>query len=241
LTAISANWFHWPAGAGVFVAEHQLHAGAAGRLAVAAAVEDHVLHGLATQLAGLAFAQHPAHGVHDVGLAAAVGADHAHQLAGQLEGGGLGEGLEARELDLIDARTRGEVTLRAWADVIGAPFLGVLRDTQNYVRCVERGLTIFDVPASRVQADRDQWQPLLDWLDPLWASQELGTPSQAGALEQPSDLAPAVAEVRRVVRAPGPARPVLEDIAAALRPQASSGRSEPRRWFGAGWWPWARA
>ncbi len=141
----------------------------------------------------------------------------------------------------IDARTRGEVTLRAWADVIGAPFLGVLRDTQNYVRCVERGLTIFDVPASRVQADRDQWQPLLDWLDPLWASQELGTPSQAGALEQPSDLAPALAEVRRVVRAPGPARPVLEDIAAALRPQASSGRSEPRRWFGAGWWPWARA
>jgi hypothetical protein len=91
------------AGAGVFIAEHQLHAGAAGRLALAAAVEDDVLHALATQLAGLAFAQHPAHRVHDVGLAAAVGADHAHPLAGQLEGGGFGEGLEARELDLVQA------------------------------------------------------------------------------------------------------------------------------------------
>ena len=103
LTAISANWFHWPAGARVLVVEDQFHAGAAGRLAQARAVEDHVLHRLAAQLAGLAFAQHPAHRVHDVGLAAAVGADHADTLAGQLEGGGFGEGLEAGELDLVEA------------------------------------------------------------------------------------------------------------------------------------------
>ena len=82
---------------------HQFHAGAVGRLALAGAVEDDVLHGLATQLAGLALAQHPAHRIHDVGLAAAVGADHADQLARKLEGGGLSEGLEARELDLVQA------------------------------------------------------------------------------------------------------------------------------------------
>ena len=90
------------AGAVVAVVEHQLHAGAAGRLAAGGAVEDHVLHGLATQLAGLGFAQHPAHGVHDVGLAAAVGADHADQLARQLEIGGLGERLEAGKFDGIE-------------------------------------------------------------------------------------------------------------------------------------------
>lgn len=140
----------------------------------------------------------------------------------------------------IDARTRGEATLRAWAEVIGAPFLGVLRDTQAYVRCIERGLTIFDLPPAKVQADLDQWAPVLDWLDPLWTSQELGTPSQAGALEQPATPPPAGAEARRVVRGPGPARPVLEELAAALRPAAVRPQP-PRRWFGGAWWPWARA
>jgi hypothetical protein len=54
------------AGACVFVAEHQLDTGAAGRLALTRAVEDHVLHRLAAQLAGLALAEHPAHRVDDV-------------------------------------------------------------------------------------------------------------------------------------------------------------------------------
>ena len=97
------------AGTGAGVVEHQFHAGAAGRLAVARAVEDHVLHGLATQFAGLAFAQHPAHRIHDVGLAAAVGADHADQLAGQLEVRRIGKGLEARELDRVQSH-RGVIT-----------------------------------------------------------------------------------------------------------------------------------
>jgi len=81
------------------VVKHQLDAGAAGGLAQRAAIEDHVLHRLAAQLAGLALAQHPAHGVHDVGFAATVGADHPHQLARQAKGGGFGKGLEARQLD----------------------------------------------------------------------------------------------------------------------------------------------
>ena len=42
----------------------------------------------------------------DVGLAAAIGADHTHPLARQLEGGGFSEGLEARELDLVQAHAR---------------------------------------------------------------------------------------------------------------------------------------
>ena len=90
-----------PAGPRIGVVEHQLHAGAVGRLALARAVEDDVLHGLPSQLAGLAFAQHPAYGVHDVGLATAVRPHHAHQLPRQLKRGGFRKGLEARELDLV--------------------------------------------------------------------------------------------------------------------------------------------
>ena len=67
------------------------------------AIEDHVLHGLATQLAGLALPQHPAHRIHDVGLAATVGPHHADHLPRQNEIGGLGKGFEAGELDGIQA------------------------------------------------------------------------------------------------------------------------------------------
>ena len=94
------------AGAVVGVVKHQLHAAAAGGLAGGGAVKDNVLHGLATQLAGPALAQHPAHRVHDVGLAAAVGPDHPDQLAGQNKIGGLRERLETGKLDGIKSHWR---------------------------------------------------------------------------------------------------------------------------------------
>lgn len=89
----------------------------------------------------------------------------------------------------LDARTRGEAVLRAWAAELGLPFLGALRETQAYVRCAERGLTVFDLPASRAQADLDQWQPILDWLQPLLNAAARGAapdadealPARAGA------------------------------------------------------------
>ena len=90
-----------PGGAALGVVKIQLDAGAADFLAVAGALEDDVLDRLAAQFGGLGFAEHPAHGVDDVGFAAAVGADHARQLAGKKHGGGLDKGLEARKFQLV--------------------------------------------------------------------------------------------------------------------------------------------
>ena len=90
------------AGPVIAVVKHQFDAGAAGRLAAGGAVEDHVLHRLAAQLGRLGLAQHPAHRVHDVGLAATVGPHHPHQLPRQHEIGGFGKGFEARKLDGIE-------------------------------------------------------------------------------------------------------------------------------------------
>ena len=67
----------------------------------------------------------------------------------------------------IDARTKADGVLRAWADALQLPFVGVLRDTQAYVRCIEDGLTLFDLPAAKVAQDLAQWQSILDWLAPL--------------------------------------------------------------------------
>ena len=79
------------ASAVVGIVKHQLHAGAARRLARVGAVENDVLHGLAAQLRCLALTQHPADGVHDVRFAATVGANHTDQLPWQHEIGGLRE------------------------------------------------------------------------------------------------------------------------------------------------------
>ncbi len=85
----------------------------------------------------------------------------------------------------IDARTSGQQRLRDWAAKHKLDFIGVLRETQTYVRCVERGVTVFDLPPSRVQADLDQWQPILEWLAPL-----LSTPAPAQAPQRPLPAAP---------------------------------------------------
>jgi chromosome partitioning protein len=65
----------------------------------------------------------------------------------------------------VDERTRAAEQLHRFVDSLGIPVVGYLRDTQNYVYLAAQGLTLWDVAPSRVARDRDQWQPLLRWLD----------------------------------------------------------------------------
>ncbi|MEK9803528.1 MAG: ParA family protein, partial [Curvibacter sp.] len=44
----------------------------------------------------------------------------------------------------LDTRTRTPQVLKEWATGLGMPFLGVLRESQTYVQCLERGMTLFD-------------------------------------------------------------------------------------------------
>ena len=43
--------------------------------------------------------------------------------------------------------------------------LGFVRDTQNYIQAIARGLTIFDVAPGKVERDLQQWQAICQWLD----------------------------------------------------------------------------
>jgi chromosome partitioning protein len=65
----------------------------------------------------------------------------------------------------VDARTRAAEQLQHYVDTLGLPVLGMLRDTQNYIQASAHGLTIWDLAASRVEKDVEQWQPLLTWLN----------------------------------------------------------------------------
>jgi len=46
-----------------------------------------------------------------------------------------------------------------------APFISVLRETQNYVRAAERGLGVFEMAPYAVRKDLDQWEPIIRWLN----------------------------------------------------------------------------
>lgn len=67
----------------------------------------------------------------------------------------------------LDARTRGAETLQQWAQALNYPFLGVLRETQGYVRGLETGITLFDTSPGVQAADLAQWEPILQWLRPI--------------------------------------------------------------------------
>jgi chromosome partitioning protein len=70
----------------------------------------------------------------------------------------------------LDARTKSAEVLRAWAASLSVPFIAVLRESQAYVRCIEKGLSVFDLPATQVEADLAQWEPILEWLQPILQS-----------------------------------------------------------------------
>jgi len=44
------------------------------------------------------------------------------------------------------------------------PYLTLLRDSQNYVRAVERGLGIYDMGPATTAIDREQWAPIIKWI-----------------------------------------------------------------------------
>jgi len=67
----------------------------------------------------------------------------------------------------LDTRTRGAEVMESWASGLDLPFVAVLRESQAYVRCIENGLSLFDLPAAQVEVDLAQWKPILQWLHPV--------------------------------------------------------------------------
>jgi chromosome partitioning protein len=63
----------------------------------------------------------------------------------------------------VDPRTRAANQLYRYVEDAGIPFLGFLRDTQNYVQLSAQGLTLWDVAPARVQQDLEQWTPIINW------------------------------------------------------------------------------
>ena len=73
------------------------------------------------------------------------------------------------QTEVVGIRTReGTIStdqLRQFLDSVSVPLLGFLRDTQNYVHLAAHGLTLWDVASTRFQGDREQWEPIITWVN----------------------------------------------------------------------------
>ncbi|VAW95490.1 ParA-like protein [hydrothermal vent metagenome] len=58
-------------------------------------------------------------------------------------------------------------SLERFLTTLKLPFIATLRDTQNYVRASARGIGIFEMWDQRVQQDKIQWEPLVEWIDKI--------------------------------------------------------------------------
>jgi chromosome partitioning protein len=65
----------------------------------------------------------------------------------------------------VRENTRSFQSLCNFLDKVRMPVISRFRDSQNYIRAAEQGLGIHEMKCARLQADQDQWAPLLKWLD----------------------------------------------------------------------------
>ena len=45
------------------------------------------------------------------------------------------------------------------------PFVGVIRNSQNYVKAADSGVGIFEMPFPQVAKDMHEWKPILHWIE----------------------------------------------------------------------------
>jgi chromosome partitioning protein len=118
----------------------------------------------------------------------------------------------------LDARTKAAEVLATWARGLKLPFIGVLREAQVYVRCVEQGLTLFDLPAEQAQLDLAQWKPIVDWLEPVLRVVHRPAVRGNARVMRPESSVPATAQPR--------SRPVFAE------PARRSAGHRLSAWFG---------
>jgi chromosome partitioning protein len=64
----------------------------------------------------------------------------------------------------VDPRTRAAATLKAFLAQYDLPVLAFLRDTQLYPNAAFTGRSLFDLPASLVEHEMEQWSRIMEWV-----------------------------------------------------------------------------
>lgn len=64
----------------------------------------------------------------------------------------------------VDPRTRAAVTLEKFLSQYDLPVLTYIRDTVTYTNAAFQGLSVFDLPRYQSEREREQWQPVVEWV-----------------------------------------------------------------------------
>jgi chromosome partitioning protein len=55
--------------------------------------------------------------------------------------------------------------LANFLNALNVPFVGSIRSSQNYIKVADNGVGIFEMPATEVDKDMQEWLPILDWVE----------------------------------------------------------------------------
>jgi chromosome partitioning protein len=84
-------------------------------------------------------------------------------------------------------------TLIRFLQTLGIPIVATIRDSQNYVRAAELGIGVHEMKSYVAQADVEQWEPLVEWLDK--PSGNLAPTTQSAPPAQDPPPTPAIASI----------------------------------------------
>lgn len=56
-------------------------------------------------------------------------------------------------------------TLEKFLNSLDIPFVGTLRNSQNYIKAADTGIGIFEMPVGQVKKDMAEWAPLIQWIE----------------------------------------------------------------------------
>ncbi len=65
----------------------------------------------------------------------------------------------------VSAQTQYFKVLSEFLSHLEYPLIAALRNTQNYIKAADAGVSIYDLPTSRFRQDQAQFQRVLDWLE----------------------------------------------------------------------------
>ena len=120
----------------------------------------------------------------------------------------------------IEAHSDSAEALLGWSLEQKLQILAVLPQSSAYISCIDKGLTLFDLPLDEIEADLAHWKPLLQWLRPLVRPAANASEAMAGsAVAGKSADAPVVDQPR-----PEPSPLQVKPLA----PVAAVERAEPR-------------
>jgi len=48
---------------------------------------------------------------------------------------------------------------------LDVPFIGTLRNSQNYIKAADQGTGVFEMPLSEAKQDMQEWRPIIEWVE----------------------------------------------------------------------------